>query len=391
MTKNEIPEKIGKVVIGVYTHPDFYPPTINTIWCLSDYCDKIIVVNNNTAKEVSTYPSNVGFVPVGSFVPVNKKEKLSIVHKLWRWILFTIQFCWHSKNAELIIIYDYLPLLSYYFISPFLKYKKKVIWYHNHDVMERRLTRKFSISWLALILERNTLSKVHFFSLPAIERKSYFDTSLFQGQFYFLPNYPSLKLYNHLLSEGKEEQSYQLIFQGSICDGHGLEEICQLLPLVINKRPVKLILKGYLTSSYKDAIKLILERRDALGSIEFVGATPYEEVPKLTARCHLGIAIFTKTDVMNKTLGTASNKIYEYAACGVPILYYDSAHFRQYLSGYDWALDTNLTKESLLAKIEYALIYNDNLSYSAKQTFAENLHYEVFFAPLFGDICKSIN
>ena len=48
----------------------------------------------------------------------------------------------------------------------------------------------------------------------------------------------------------------------------------------------------------------------------FAGFGPYREVPELASSCAVGLGIFTGQDMMNRTLGTASNKIYEYAAVG---------------------------------------------------------------------------
>lgn len=43
------------------------------------------------------------------------------------------------------------------------------------------------------------------------------------------------------------------------------------------------------------------------------------------------------TDKVRRTLGTASNKIYEYAASGLPVILYDNEQFRKYLTQYPWA------------------------------------------------------
>ena len=67
---------------------------------------------------------------------------------------------------------------------------------------------------------------------------------------------------------------------------------------------------------------------------------------------HIGIGIHRKEDIMNKTLGTSSNKIYEYAAAGLPVLLYDNQQFRNYLGKYKWAFFTDCSKASLISALE---------------------------------------
>jgi hypothetical protein len=102
-------------------------------------------------------------------------------------------------------------------------------------------------------------------------------------------------------------------------------------------------------------------------------------VPKVSATCHIGIAIFDKTDVMNRTLGTASNKIYEYAATGLPILFYDNEHFRRHLSRYNWAFPVDLSAKGLLNAIREIDNNYASLSAQAHADFETNLNFEHHF------------
>jgi hypothetical protein len=119
-----------------------------------------------------------------------------------------------------------------------------------------------------------------------------------------------------------------------------------------------------------------------LDKISFYGVTPYSEVPKLSSLCHIGIGIHAKNDIMNVTLGTASNKLYEYAAVGLPILYYNKEYFTKYLSKYKWAIATELTPEAILASIEKIVSTYEAMSEAAYSDFISELNYEFFFKPL---------
>jgi hypothetical protein len=82
---------------------------------------------------------------------------------------------------------------------------------------------------------------------------------------------------------------------------------------------------------------------------------------------------------MNSSLGTSSNKIYEYIALGLPVLLFDNKHFSDILGDYEWASFTNLKRESLIkciVEIENKYAY---LSKAALDTFNSKLNFELYF------------
>lgn len=369
------------ILISIYTHPEFYPPTINLAEALVEKGYSVNILCSNNAKEVSSYSKEVNFIIIGKFIPLRSVGKQSTYSKVKHWINYTWNMWKLSKNIEAIVLCDPIPLLSFRVITFFTK-KLPIIWYHNHDIMDITQQRKYSISWWAYKNEPQMFSRLDIFSLPAEERKSYFPVKNLKGSYYFLPNFPSLRRYGVLKHQPKNKEEWRIIFQGSVGPGHGIEEICKLLPTQYEGLPIKLILKGFVSKEYKNRINTILQTRNAVDSVEWLGITSYESLAPLTASCHVGIAVFTGKDVMNRTLGTASNKIYEYAASGVPILYFEDFHFNQHLDKYSWAIKTDLTEISLKTSIEYMLKNNETLSKLAKADFYNNLNYEKHFNKL---------
>lgn len=367
-----------KVLAAIYTHPEFYPPTINLVEALAGEGHLVTILCSNNAKEISHYANGIDVVSIGDFIPIRSVGQRSTLEKVKHWLSYTLGMRRLLRHTDMVILYDPIPLLSYRIASIFLK-KPRIVWYHNHDIMEIEHQRKYSISWWAAKNEPRVFPKLDIFSLPAEERKAFFPMDKLKGKYIYLPNFPSLRRYGSLNSSQKSDTEWRIIFQGSIGPGHGIEEICQLLPMEYEHKPVKLLLKGFVSDEFKQGINAILETRRAMESVEWVGVTSYEALAPLTAGCHLGIAIFTGKDVMNRTLGTASNKIYEYVASGVPILYYKDEHFNKYLKKYDWAIETNLSENSLKASIEYAFNKSEELSNCQKRDFNQNLNFEKHF------------
>jgi glycosyltransferase involved in cell wall biosynthesis len=82
------------------------------------------------------------------------------------------------------------------------------------------------------------------------------------------------------------------------------------------------------------------------------------------------------TDNVRKTLGTASNKIYEYAASGLPVILYDNAQFRKYLEHYDWTFFTDGSVTSLKEIIQEIVLNYSKISGSSRDSFESELNFE---------------
>ena len=75
-----------------------------------------------------------------------------------------------------------------------------------------------------------------------------------------------------------------------------------MMPLRINDKTVKLVLKGFVTNHYRQKINHLIELNQAWNDVEFIGLTPYQDLPKITSGCHIGIAIFSNDNIMSNTL-----------------------------------------------------------------------------------------
>jgi len=371
-----------QVLIAVYSHPEYYPPTLNSIASLSELGFDATIICNNVYQSEWEYPDGTTILSLGEFMDIRSFEKISIVNKVYRWVLFTNELRKKLKKTALFIAYDPIPLFSFYVARLFIWKPLPLIWYHNHDIIEPNLVKKFSISWFAARLEKGSFPFIDVFSLPSLERKSFFSMNKLKGAFFFLPNYPRLSFFSQFRHIQKDKKCFKILYQGSIGGGHGIEEIIQVLSLYDNEVIFELVLKGFIHPEYKALLQFLADSKGISDRLKFVGITPYQDVPLTTAKCHIGIAIFTGQDTMNKTLGTASNKIFEYIACGLPVIYFDTEHYREHLGKYEWAIPTDLSPESLKKAIHHIATHFDELSQKAFESFEKELNFETYFSPL---------
>ena len=368
------------LVIAIYFHPEAYPPTLNAIGELSECFDQITVVHRPHLKGSWSYPLNVTTIPSGKFITSANQEKAPLHQKILFFFQFTrslLRAC-KKEKADFILVYDSLSLFAYNLIRPLLG--KHKIWYHNHDVTEQKDIRKYSISWFAAKNEIKSFRYLDIFSLPTNERQKYFHMDIFKGKYFFIPNYPAKRFYKTFYKPKQLSEPIRLIFQGSIGPYHGIEEIIPLLGEKINGYSLELVLKGPCKTEYQDLCLHLANENKVSGCLTFIGVTPYAEVPEASASCHIGIGILAKQDLMNTTLGTASNKLYEYAAVGLPVIYYNSINFTRHLYKYPWAVATDITSNDIKLKITQIVTDYERLSSFAHQDFMMELNFENGFA-----------
>ncbi|HRH49720.1 MAG TPA: hypothetical protein PLP23_13275 [Panacibacter sp.] len=371
---------MGKnLLISIYSHPEMYPPTLYAIHELSAIYKRVIVLHRTSFRGNWEYPANVILISHGKPMSIRQQEQLSVFNKIMVFTGFTfkkLQLIF-KHNPSTILLYDSFSLLSFHSIKLLLK--KRIVWYHSHDIPELNSVRKYSIAWFSFRVEKKAFRYIDIFTLPAIERLQHFPLDNFTGQYFVVPNYPLLKFYKRYFIPKNIQGVIRIIFQGHISELHGIEEIICLLPAKVYGNDLYLILKGPCREEYRNNILKKAAELGVLNKIEFKGITPYSEIPIICSSCHIGIGIHAKNDLMNASLGSASNKLYEYAAVGLPVLYYKNEHFTSYLSKYKWAFATTLSATSILLQIESIVKQYKDISIAANNDFLNDLNFEKHF------------
>lgn len=371
------------IVIVLYSHPEHFPPTLSAISSLSKIVEKITVLYRPSDPLEWPFPKNVELIPIGRTVPVAEQHFLSAKEKLGLFFKFfnVLRKLCNREKPEVVLLYDPIPVAIYSFARRFINYKP-LVWYHNHDVMDAPDMKMFSTTWLAVREEPLMFPHLDIFSLPSEDRKQFFPMDKLKGQYFFLPNHPSKYFYTGEKSADRDDTVIRLIFQGQNARNRGFEEVISMLPLQVSGREVHLVLKGRITKEYKNELMNLAASKGAADKLIFLGFSSYKELPKATASSHIGLALFTENTIMTSTIGTASNKIYEYAAAGLPILYFDTDYFRGQLGKYKWAFGTDLQKESFAKCLEHIVLNYEEVSKQARNDFEAGMNYETAFEPI---------
>lgn len=361
------------------------PPTLNAILILKQYFGDVVLFRNNLRFDPDSYPAAPTLREIGPVIDIWSAERKGAPWKLSRFLRYCLSLASHlRRNAyPIVVIHDYLALLAFSLVRP-LAGHGGMTWFNSYDVMDppSSIPRWSLMRWVSRRFER-LFSDLDYFSAPASERLGHYPVDRVKRQSFVIPNYPAMAFYRgfsrtHRL---RDQPSIRLLYQGALGRGHGFERILDLLDTTVAGKPLELVLKGWIRDDYKRELLDLAAKNGVEHRLVFEGFGSYRTVPELASRCTIGLAIFTGQDVMNTTLGTASNKIYEYAAVGLPVLLYDTPHFRHHLGARPWAFFTTLEEDSLLRAIQDIAERYDAASGAALDDFRASFNFERVFTP----------
>lgn len=390
-------KEIRHITIASYAHPELYPPILSAIDQLSKITSNIDVITRNTLKSQWEYPNNVKVNYVNKTAYEGFEiEKVSTLLKLSHFFqfVFKLKETIKKNKSQILIVHDVIPLFAAYLLKSTLKRRGVNLWYHNHDVSDTSKSGPYSLMGIASKYEHKAFNIIDIFSLPSKERLQYFPVEKLRNEPIIIPNFPLESFYSQAHSQklsGDSRKVIKLVFQGSIGPGHGLEEIINILDETIHGKKLELHLVGKIRALYLNTLENLVMEKKVQAHFIYHGMQNFTKLPAMLTQFDIGIAIHKPYNVTYSTGGTASNKIYEYAACGLPILLFDNEHYRDYLEQRKWTFFTDLTRASLINGLTTIDARRYEYSNFAYQDFQNEFNFEYMFAKRLEPILQTLN
>lgn len=112
-------------------------------------------------------------------------------------------------------------------------------------------------------------------------------------------------------------QYHYIVFVGSLMPWQGVEYLVKAMPIVVKEvNDVQLLVIG--SGPKEEELRKLAVANDVSGAIKFIGAVPYEKIPGYINAGDVCAAPFIRA--RNQEIGVSPLKIYEYAACGKPVI-----------------------------------------------------------------------
>jgi glycosyltransferase involved in cell wall biosynthesis len=385
--------KLGMVI---YFNPDYYPPTVNAAHLLSEHFDVVLIGRNYDLPNVE-YPSNVTVHRLGKYTSIQERMKASPLAKIREYLNFVLQTRRLLKDTSLIYAYDAYAYTAAYLCRLLLPRTISLI-YQNHEI-EEHLAGLFSLSGWVQRAERAWIHQADLVVFPDRDRANFFQqvTGLKQ-QPMIVPNFPRKSFFtlpqNWVSVIPKRWQSITLFYRGSISDTSAMEEIISGASLVNpfrNNISVKFV--GFLNDGDRLKLQSWVEQLEMTDYFTYLGVLPYKDLQTPTILATIGFALYKNTSFDRVACAAACNKIYEYAACGLPVIVSDFPTYRAFLGDETWVRFANPEDPLAIAEAIQDILsdFDDyqEICLAARKAFIEKFNYEAVFAPLLTRIQKS--
>jgi glycosyltransferase involved in cell wall biosynthesis len=394
-TKTPTRKSMGKKKVGMilYMNPDYYPPTVNAAHLLSEHFD-VVLIGRNYDPPDGEYPSNVSVYRLGRYSSIQKRMRASLFAKFWEYLDFVLQARRLLKGVSLIYAYDTYGYTAAY-LSKCSLLKDIPLIYQNHEI-EADLSGLSSLAGWVQRAERAWINQANLVIFPDQDRASFFQkiTGLKKAPM-IVPNFPRKSFFTQNGDWAsifqKRWESITLFYRGSISETSSMREIVFAASLLkhFNQR-IQVQFVGFLNQTEGRSLDRWVEQSGMSNSFSYLGVLPYKELQTPTAFATVGFALYKNISFDRVACASACNKIYEYAACGLPVIVSDFSTYRAYLSGESWVRFADPEDPTAIASAVKDILSDfdqyKEICLAARRAFEQKFNYESVFSPLLSRI-----
>lgn len=362
-----------------YGNPDGYPPIINSTRLMAQAGFQVDILCREHGTEWNTqYP------PTATVRRLTDRSR-----RTWTAYLTFVKHVLRQAHPEAVVFvgHDMHGLLPARLLAT--RYRRPLI-YHCHDfaINDGRL------AWggrLVAAFERRWARTADLVIVPDAERGEVVSHVLRLRQAPMIvanaplqPPPSSKRLQQSLRTMGYPWQRV-VLRQGRVGPGHALEATVRSLPYWQRSDWGLAILGGgdpaFATHLHQLAAKLHVE-----GQVAFLAPVAYDEVAQFTVGADLGHGLYEPAHINNLYIATASNKLMEYMAAGLPLLVSDRPGLRDLVARYDCGVVADESDPESIASAINQLLANPEqarlMGNNGRRAFADVFCYEKQFAPV---------
>lgn len=369
-----------------YTNPAGYPPLEHSSRIFADlgWQVRFLGIEALGSRDL-VFPEHEKIkVKILKGKPAGWQQKL---HYLWFTIWVVMQVLLH--RPQVVYLSDLFACPAGLLID-FLSQAKII--YHEHDSPNTEAKQGIFIRWL--LWTRQQLATKALLIFPNADRGKKFIASLPQKNTNFITvwNCPALAETKQVIEKKASSVTY-LAYFGSINATRLPKTLLQALAQLPDTIQLKIIgyetigSRGYMTEFLALADKLCIREK-----INFLGSMPRQAGLKELLTCHIGITFLPKesTDINMRYMLGASNKPFDYLACGMALLIADLPDWQAMYGNYGAACHPEDPK-SIANTIKTLVTDREKLKQmgeAGKAKILQEWHYEKQFETVLKHIDK---
>ena len=311
---------------------------------------------------------------------INEKyyKNPNIFQKIWREVKTNIDLyrLMVSTHADVIHANDLNALIPAYYASKKLECK---LIYDTHEIFLENpwINRNKFSKFVWGFFERHIINKVDLVVSVSHAAADYLKKKYGIKKIMVVTNCVSEK---SVINDAKMKKPFQVLNHGQFYEGRGYDILVDVAPLIEDLTDVQIVLRGF--GSLEQSIRNKVMANNVKNFVFEPPVKVYELIPK-AAEAWVGIAI-TEAISLNFEL-SVSNKLFEYAAAGLPIIMSDIPEHRYLNDKFNFGIVLKSNKPQDIADAIRLLHNNTDLYDKCRKNaliLAENVNWETEFGRL---------
>jgi len=236
---------------------------------------------------------------------------------------------YHFHDPELLLVGVALKLLT----------KGKVI-YDVHEHYPNAIMSKYWIPKPTRLIVSGIFRLQEFLLVPLLDAVIY--TTPIVGERYKrmrvqsvrVENLPLLEMFEGIDAVGHKANSNVMIYSGGMARIRGVIELIEAFAIVKGKHPdlSLYLVGGFSPKSFGESIRSLIIKLGIKEEVKLIPPVPYDKVKNYLSRASIGIVTYLPYP---NNMSCLPNKLFEYMACGLPIVASDFPLYREVIEDAD--------------------------------------------------------
>jgi len=374
------------LLVVFYANPDRYPPTRNAILLFRERFRVHLVCRNNADPASTTWPDDVRVERVGAPASDREKATAPAAAKTLEYLAF-VRAVRRALSADRPrVVYAYEPhALS----ALALAGCRAPIVYHRHESEEEGSFPWRSLQTWILALARHQARRTSLVVFPEQRRaETYQRLAGDPRPVLLVPNFPLLSAFPPpspwpaILDARWRERV--VLYRGAIGRDNGILQMVRALPHL--DPGISLRLCGGATPEFEREIQTLAAGLGVASRVRYDGFVPFDRLNRETVAAAAGMVLYQQIHANNEFNVSATNKLYEYAACGVPVVMPGSRGYRDFFAGESWVEHADPADPASVAAALQRLFADrgryEERCQAARRAFEVRFNFDAVFAPL---------
>ena len=369
--------------MAVYANPDVYVPTVAAARILAQQFG-ISIVSRNTDESYVDWPSGIEVKRIGVPTPMRQLEAASPLDKARQFLRYLAELRRTLSRSSCVLVYAYDPIA---FAAVMMIGTRASVIFHCHDTpaLETLPLRSLQTWLIRYALRRTRDAAVVVF--PEKNRAAYWLSAAGDNrEAVIVPNgaprnfFQSDRDWRDLA--GERWTSRRVFYLSAMGPENGQSEAIEAASLA----SVNLDLAGISLSEFRASLEQQIVIGNASGRVRIHGRVDDATRMQLLRTAVVGLLLYKPVTRNWEFSGSASTKLFEYSAAGLPVVVPDRRSYREFLDCEQWVVFADIDDPRSIAKAIDSILTDREryiaMSCAARAAHENRLNYETLFEPL---------